>query len=144
MILYWVSIVAAVLGLADSLYLSWIKLTNSVAACSTIGDCDVVNNSQYSEIAGFPIALLGAGAYVLLIMLLYVEKRFPHIRETVQMGAFGLTLTGTLYSGYLTYLEIAVIRAICPFCVVSAILMAALFAISTVRLLTNGETSRGG
>jgi uncharacterized membrane protein len=41
---------------------------------------------------------------------------------------------GVIYSAYLTYIEIAVLRTICPFCVVSAIIMILIFALSIVRL----------
>ncbi|MEJ2149476.1 MAG: vitamin K epoxide reductase family protein, partial [Chloroflexota bacterium] len=51
------------------------------------------------------------------------------------MLAFGLTLVGTLYSAYLTYLELFVIFAICPYCVTSAVIMVALFGLALYRLL---------
>ncbi len=113
----------AITGLADSLYLSWLKLTGSTAICSDIGDCDVVNNSPYSEIGGIPVALLGAAVYLHIVIFLYAYRRSPQQVANVPMLVFGLTLVGVLYSAYLTYLEIAVIKAICPFCVVSAIIM---------------------
>ena len=47
---------------------------------------------------------------------------------------FGITLFGFLYSLYLTYIELFVIFAICPFCVVSAIVMSVMFALSWVYL----------
>jgi uncharacterized membrane protein len=128
------SIVAALVGLIDSVYLTWIKLADQTAACSNIGDCESVNNSVYSEIAGIPIALLGAGAYLLILVLLLLEDRYKEQVANMQLGVFGLSLVGTLYSGYLTYLEIAVLRAICPFCVVSAIAIFVLLIVSVFRL----------
>ncbi|MEE9507803.1 MAG: vitamin K epoxide reductase family protein, partial [Anaerolineales bacterium] len=56
---------------------------------------------------------------------------------SLRMGVFGLSLTGTLYSVYLTYLEIAVLRAICPFCVVSAISIFVLLIVGVIRLKEN-------
>ncbi len=129
-----ISIGASLIGLIDSIYLTWIKLADKTAACSNIGDCESVNNSQYSEIAGIPIALLGAGAFLTIFLLLALEKRLPDQSTSLRMGVFGLSLTGTLYSVYLTYLEIAVLRAICPFCVVSAISIFALLIIGVIRL----------
>jgi uncharacterized membrane protein len=129
-----ISIGASLIGLIDSIYLTWIKLADKTAACSNIGDCESVNNSQYSEIAGIPIALLGAGAFLTIFLLLALEKRLPDQSTSLRMGVFGLSLTGTLYSVYLTYLEIAVLRAICPFCVVSAISIFVLFIIGVMRL----------
>jgi uncharacterized membrane protein len=132
--LWIISVVASLVGVADSIYLTWIKVADKTAACSNIGDCESVNNSIYSEIAGIPIALLGAGAYLLILILLLLEERYPEQVTNLQMGVFGLSLVGTLYSGYLTYLEIAVLRAICPFCVVSAIAIFVLLIVSVFRL----------
>ncbi len=132
--LWLTSLIAAIVGLVDSIYLTWIKLADKTAACSNIGDCEAVNNSQYSEIGGIPIALLGAGAFLLILILLVLEQRWPEQTVNMRLGIFGLSLTGTLYSGYLTYLEIAVLRAICPFCVVSAIAIFVILTAGLVRL----------
>ena len=69
-----------------------------------------------------------------LIILLVLEQRWPEQTVNMRLGIFGLSLTGTLYSGYLTYLEIAVLRAICPFCVVSAIAIFVILTAGLVRL----------
>src|SRR4030066_131585 len=61
------AIVLALVGLADSAYLAYVKLTNQLASCSNLGDCETVNSSRYSEIGGVPIALLGAAAYLIIL-----------------------------------------------------------------------------
>ena len=45
-----------------------------------------------------------------------------------------LALTGTLFSAYLTYLEVFVIGALCQWCVASAALMAAALACAALRV----------
>jgi uncharacterized membrane protein len=142
--LRWFAVVLAAAGFVDSLYLTWLKVTGSTAACSNIGDCDTVNNSVYAEIYGIPIALIGALGYLLVMGLLLLEVRFDARRENIHVALFGLTLVGTIYSAYLTYLEVAVLRAVCPFCVVSAILMTILFGIAILRLFDEHEGWRGG
>lgn len=137
-----ISIVLAGIGLLDSIYLTWIKLANQYAICGPIGDCESVNSSPYAEIAGIPIALFGAGAYLLIIILLFLEQRDGFWSEYGTMLVFGLSLVGVLYSGYLTYLELFVIRAICPYCVLSAVVLVLLLTISILRLVINpGEES---
>jgi len=42
--------------------------------------------------------------------------------------------TGVLYSAYLTYIEVAVIQNIYPYCVTSAVVMMLTFLLSTMRL----------
>lgn len=134
---WWVSVGAALIGLVDSIYLTWIKIADQTAACSGIGDCESVNNSIYSEIAGIPIALIGAIAYLVMLSLLLLEKRFESQGLYIRFAIFGMALAGSLYSGYLTYLEIAVLRAICPFCVLSAIAIFVLLIVGIIRLRTD-------
>jgi uncharacterized membrane protein len=129
------SLVLAFLGILDSLYLTWVKLAGSEAYCAGIGDCDTVNSSPYSEIAGFPIALLGVGAYMAIFLLLSLETQGGFWKENALIMVFGLTLTGVLYSIYLTYVEVAILRAICPYCVISALLLFILLGISIVRIV---------
>jgi len=128
------SIILAVLGMLDSIYLVWVKLTGAYALCGPIGNCESVNSSQYSEIYGIPIALLGAGAYSMMIILLILEDRGQIWAEYGPMIVFGMSLIGVLYSFYLTYIEVAVLKAICPYCVISAIILVILLALSVIRL----------
>jgi uncharacterized membrane protein len=129
-----ISLISTIIGLLDSIYLSWIKLANQEAICAGIGDCDVVNTSEFSEFGGIPIAVFGAGFYTIILVLLMIEERSIFWQNNSQLFVFGLSLGGTIYSGYLTYLEIAVIHAICPFCVLSAIAMLVIFILSLIRL----------
>lgn len=131
-------IVLAVIGLLDSVYLTIAKLTASRQMClEGIGDCWSVNQSAYSEILGIPIALLGAAAYAALIVLVLLEQRAFFWRYIT----FAATLFGVLYSAYLTYIEIAVLKAICPFCVVSAVVITLLFALTIYRLFADQAQS---
>lgn len=123
------------IGLLDASYLTYIKLAHQEAACSGIGDCATVNASVYSEVFGIPIALLGAGAYLVLLVLLLMETRSEGWAAASAYGVFGITLTGVLYSAYLTYIEVAVLHAICPFCVLSAVVMVLLFLLGNLRLI---------
>jgi uncharacterized membrane protein len=129
------SIVLAMIGLVDSLYLTWIKLSGQYAICGPVGDCESVNSSSYAELAGIPIALLGAGAYLIMLMVLVLEPRNDTWAEYGPLAVFGISLVGVLYSAYLTYLELAVIHAICPYCVLSAVVLLLLLVVSTFRLL---------
>jgi uncharacterized membrane protein len=83
-----------------------------------IGDCWTVNNSMYSEFLGIPVALFGAAAYLSILGLLWLEVRNSFWSSNSPLMLFGITLFGVLISGYLTYIEVAVIHAVCPFCVV--------------------------
>jgi uncharacterized membrane protein len=129
------SFIAALVGLVDSIYLSATKLMKTEVFCGGSTSCATVNSSRWAEIAGIPIAFLGAGMYVVILALLYLEARGGFWKEYSPLVIFGITLAGTLYSAYLTYVEIAILRAICPYCVVSAIALALLFIVSVLRLV---------
>jgi len=135
-----VALIAAFLGLLDALYLLVIKLTEEPAFCiQGIGDCWTVNTSKYSEIYGIPISLFGAVAFLAIVLILNLENRIKFLAKYGTLVFFGIALTGTIYSAYLTYLEVWVIHAICPFCIISALLMLILLIISIFRLRKDFE-----
>ena len=128
------AIVLALIGLVDSIYLSYIKLANQAASCAVFGGCEAVNNSRFAAVGGVPVAVIGAAGYLLILVLLYLDRPGADGPEAVRLAFFGVTLAGTLYSIYLTYIEFFVLQAVCPFCVLSAVAMVGLFVISLVRL----------
>jgi len=131
----WASVVLAALGALDAGYLTYIKLAHVEAICRGVGDCESVNSSVYSQIGGVPIALFGLGAFLAILALLVVEPRSALLQDYAPLAIFGLALTGTLYSAYLTYVELFVIHAICPYCVTSAVLITGLLILAVVRLV---------
>lgn len=130
-------LILAVLGLLDSIYLSWIKLSNNTAMCAGIGDCDAVNSSVYSEIYGIPIAILGALAFAAIIGIVFFGRKL--LGDNDILALFGLSLIGFLYSLYLTFIEVAVLHAICPYCVISAVLITAIFVIAIIEMIAGDD-----
>jgi len=134
----WLLLITAAIGLVDSLYLVWIKFSNNRNYCLPgLGNCWTVNTSRYSQVFGIPIAIFGALGYLLILLVFFMEIRSSLRTSNSVVILFGLTLAGFLYSVYLTYLELFVINAICPFCVLSAISMTILFVVSIYRLATS-------
>jgi len=143
--LRWASLALAAAGALDTIYLTWIKLAHARAAfCALGGGCDIVNSSAYSEIGGIPLALFGFGMYGVLLAVLVLEDRLELLREYGRLAVFGLALTGTLYSAYLTYLELYVIHAVCPYCVVSAVVVTILLVLAIVRLVQPNPVDEAG
>ena len=129
-------IILSSIGLVDSLYLTWIKLTqNQVLCIKGLGDCWSVNTSRYSELFGIPIAIYGVATYVLILLVLLFESKITLLTEIGPYLLFGVSLFGTIYSFYLTYLEFMIIKAICPFCILSAVSITMLLIFATLRLL---------
>lgn len=130
----WSSILLAVLGAADALYLLIYKVSSNDRMCLGSGDCATVNYSPYSEIYGIPVALLGLLAYLLIAGLLLLEPRLALLEENGPLLVFGISLAGVAFSAYLTYIELYVINAVCPFCVISAVVVTLIFILAVIRL----------
>lgn len=127
--------VAGIIGFLDALYLTLIKLTNTPLYCTPgLGDCDVVNTSKWSELWGIPIALFGATTFAAVILVLIFSNKNEWFRKHQNLILFAISFTGFLYSVYLTYLELFVIRAICQWCVLSALSITVILIATIVRL----------
>jgi uncharacterized membrane protein len=130
----------AILGLLDAAYLTYIKVLED-GVCAISGGCAIVNTSPYASLAGIPIAAIGAVAYLAMLAVLWLEERNDFFAVNGSMIVFGMALIGVLYSAYLTYLELYVIHAICPFCVVSAVILVAMLVVSILRLRNDLHTA---
>lgn len=132
-----VYLVLAVVGIVVAGFLAsfHVSAQSAEAFCTEAGGCGTVSDSPYSSVLGVPIAFLGLASYVAIAVLAALSLRGWQYREWVPLAVFGIALSGTLYSLYLTYLELYVIHAICPWCVGSAIVMAGLLAVSLSDLL---------
>ena len=133
--IYRISIALAVLGLLVSIYMTIFKLTENPNMCLGNGGCSTVNSSIYSEISGIPVAVVGVGGYLAILALLLLENRISFLKANGTMVIFGLALIGFLFTIYLIYVELALIHALCPFCVTSQITMTILFILSVIRLV---------
>jgi len=125
----------ALAGLFPAMYLWLYKLGVVGTLSCKIGGCEKVNTSPYAMLLGQPVALWGVLYYILLfaVALAGTSERYAADRR-VSIALVTLTGWGVLFSGYLTYLEAAVIHAWCQWCVVSAILVCIMFALSVVEL----------
>lgn len=124
-----------VVGLLVSIYMTIFKLTSNESMCIGSKDCSVVNASRYSEVNGIPVAVIGTGGYASLLAVLWLEKRPGFFKDNGTMILFGLSLVGFLFTAYLVYVEIALIKAYCPFCITSQVSMTIIFILSVVRLI---------
>ena len=118
------------IGLAISAYLTYVELTHVRAVCGPVGECNIVQSSQYAQIMGIPVALLGTGFYLTVGFLWILRQaRGWRLPAFSNIGLPALTFFGTLFSIYLTLLELLVIHAVCAWCLTSAIVTMTLFLI---------------
>ncbi len=133
--------VLSLLGMIDAAYLTYLKfqLMTQGPGCF-FGGCDDVNQSPYALLFGVPVALWGFLAYAAMLGISLLWLRAEGTRA-VWLGRGILTLSagGLAFSAYLTALELFVIHAICPFCVVSAVIVTVIFVISGVEVIRSGE-----
>jgi len=132
---YWATIALAGLGVLDATYLLVYKLTNNNAMCMGSGGCHDVNFSPYSEIGGIPVSVFGIVTFLVIAGILLLEPRLKIAKENGELAIFGISLAGVAFTAYLTWLEIYVIHAICPFCVASAVIIALIFILAIIRLI---------
>lgn len=134
-----------VAGLGVSGYLMWGYTTPGASlVCGGSGGCNAVKDSIYANFMGVPLPIIGLASYLALFFLVIAQNHqgiqgrswSPYIALTI----FGFSLTGVLYSAYLTYLELYVIHAICQWCVASAIIMVAIFLLSIFNLRHTNQT----
>jgi uncharacterized membrane protein len=138
--LYRVSVALVILGLAVSIYMTIYKLTSNNAMCLGSGDCSTVNASRYSEVYGIPVAVFGVLGYLAILATLYFENRNSFFKQNSTLMIFGMALTGFLFTAWLIYVEVALLKALCPFCVTSQTAMTIIFIISVIRLIRQPQS----
>ena len=129
------AIILTAIGLLVSVYMTIYKITSNDSMCIGSQDCSVVNASRYSEIYGIPVAVLGVVGYTAILGVLLLERNHGFFKQNGSMLFFGLSLTGFLFTLYLIFLEVALIKAYCPFCIASQAAMTLIFILSVVRLV---------
>lgn len=115
------------LGTAVSAYLTYEHFTDSrTLACSGTGavNCLKVTTSQWSQIAGVPVAVAGL-AFFVAMTLLCAPTRFA-----AEVGLLRLVgvLVGTAMVLWLIYVEIFLVEAICSWCTAVHVVTVALLA----------------
>lgn len=130
------SFILVAIGLAISVYLSYVKLTETPMICAAEGafDCGTVQNSVYAELYGVPIAYLGLAVNIFILGLLAAEPRVEFLRTNGPLLLFGVVLFATLYSGYLIYLQGVVLDAWCMWCLAHEAYIFALLIVTGLRV----------
>ena len=125
--------ILAVLGMAISGYLTFVKYSNSEAFCGPIGNCNAVQNSSYSILFGFlPVSMAGLGVFFVIVFLwcinAYSKGKYSFLVRFNQLIIFA----SMLFFIYLTFLEPFIIGATCSWCLSAALIMTILYWIVNV------------
>jgi uncharacterized membrane protein len=122
----------APIGFLDSAYLTIEHYFNRTPPCSLISGCEIVTTSKYSVIFGVPTALMGALYYmaIILALVLYLDLK----RDWIIKWTARFTAVGFIFSLWLVYLQLFVIKAICQYCMLSALSSTGLFVLGVLVL----------
>lgn len=122
----------ALAGIGVAAYLTWAHYADASVVCLTGGGCETVQQSEYAEIAGVPVALLGLVGYAAILGLVVWNTLLA------RLAAATLSLVGLLFSLYLLVLQLFVIDALCTWCVVNDVVIAPALALATALRLRGG------
>ena len=138
----WAVVVFSIAGTGISGYLLWSHMAGQEVACVQWLDCDLVLNSAYSVVKGIPVSLLGLLGFFSVFIVTLIQFSPNHgANKILRLVRFGISLTGFLFSCYLTYIEFFVIAAICMWCVASLTVISIIFSI-TILDVTSDVQSR--
>ena len=119
----------ALAGVAVAGYLTWAHFADSSVLCVAGGGCEQVQESEYAEIAGIPVAVLGLGAYATVLGLVVWDS------VGARLAAASLAFVGLLFSLYLLALQLFVIEAVCIWCMANDVVIAPALAVVTALRL---------
>lgn len=123
----------ALAGAAVAAYLVYARYTGTRLACTT-GGCETVQHSKYAKAAGIPVAVLGLAAYLAVF-----ATALSALPEAAAIGA-AIVLGGLAFGVYLIVIQVAVIDAICQWCLASDGILAAL-AVATAERVRRAAAS---
>ena len=117
----------AAVGAAITAYLLYVRQTGSALVCTT-GGCETVQSSSYAEVLGVPVAGLGLAGFIGLLVAALVRGEWARLSQAT------LALSALLFSAYLLYIQVAVIEAVCQWCLATDIITTAIAALALLRL----------
>ncbi len=123
------SAAVAVAGLGIAGYLTAVHYGGGEPVCAIAHGCATVQQSEYADLAGVPVALLGLIGYAGILVTLLRDD--PAARGATAL----LSFMGAGFSAWLTYVEVVRLDAICIWCVGSAVCMLLLAVLSSARML---------
>lgn len=121
----WIIPILCAFGFGVAGYLAYVETAQVTAVCGPVGDCNTVQQSEYARLFGIiPIGMIGLVGYAAIVTA-WLTARYAkgRITDNATLSMFGMTVFGTLFSVYLTFLEPFIIGATCIWCLTSAVLM---------------------
>jgi uncharacterized membrane protein len=128
----WLVPALIVIGVGVAGYLAYVETQAVEAICGPVGDCNTVQQSRYAMLFGvLPVGVLGMLGYIALLIAWLVRRFLPKLKTPAAIGFWGMAFFAVIFSLYLTYLEPFVIKAVCIWCLASAVIVTLLLLLGT-------------
>jgi uncharacterized membrane protein len=134
--LLWISALLVIIGLVITGYMTWTKIANVPLECTNEGfiNCAVVENSAWAYILTIPTSAWGMSAHVMIGTVLLLARRQPFFQQYGIYIIFGIAVFAAMYHSYLIYVSVAILRALCPWCLAAATTMFLQLITTSLRL----------
>jgi uncharacterized membrane protein len=119
----------ALVGMTEAFYVARASYTRQTMWCIFFDGCNAVTRSPYARLFGVPLSYFGVIYYLCalgLAVLLAVDP-FSH---GLRYGILAFTVVGVGYSAFSMVLQVSFIRAICSYCLISAVITVLLLAVA--------------
>jgi uncharacterized membrane protein len=129
-ILFTIAALIALLGVADSTYLTVQALTGETAVCGGSANCFQVLGSAYARIAGIPVAAVGLAAYFCAFSFAtFAGFGYARLRKFFNLTVWAMFA----FTLWLLVVQAFILHAYCRYCLFSA---AMVFILAAVVVLT--------
>ena len=134
-----VPVLASILGLADSLYLTIAHYSHTQLVCANNSfiNCQSVTSSVYSFIpkTSVPVSLLGIIWFLISLIILFMA--FKEMLKNIKSYYLYWTSFGLAFVIYLVYTEFFRLHKICEWCTLVHILVAVCFVSALLIVKAN-------
>ena len=127
-------LILSILGFSISYYIWNKNKKNEKLVCFINGECDKVVKSKYGKIFGFDNAIMGMLYYVFIFAIGLAQFLFPEFfaLSFVVLGKIVISGGSVLFSVYLTFIQLGILKKKCEYCIASAVISVGIFAVVLV------------
>jgi uncharacterized membrane protein len=118
--------VFALLGAGIAGYLTYAHYRGIAPVCTT-GGCEEVQTSDYADLGGIPVAVIGLAGYLALLVTALVRS------PAAVAAGVAMALGGLGFALYLVYVQLAILEAVCIWCLASDVIIALLTVAALLR-----------
>lgn len=112
----------SIAGFFDSAYLTILHYKDTIPPCNIAKGCETVLTSQFSTIAGIPVALIGSLYFLFLIFVVLNGKFFKYFKF--------FAFLGVVASAYFFSTQAFILKAFCQYCILSEVIILTIFIVS--------------